>query len=237
MSIVKLYKYQELRCEYFSLKDSITNDKQKDRLMEWKKNIEDLQEKRDKLKAGILEKQKLLKKLISLNEDIAEKESDLEEQLYGGKITNPKELLSRQKKLLELQEKKQQNDKEHENELDKLEELELQLVSLNEKLTDEIKPFQLGAAQYKQEREISKANLNALVAEIKDMERKINPKLLKTYMKNVKKPGDRVLVPLEGEKCSGCNVDISKACVADVKTGKMLVNCENCGRMLFTNNE
>jgi len=99
----------------------------------------------------------------------------------------------------------------------------------------EYKPYQDETNKYKQDREIDKVNLNELVKQIKEMEKKIDNSLLNIYLKNVKKLGNNVLAPIHGDKCGGCNIDIHKVALAEVKAGKKLVICENCGRILVTN--
>ena len=234
MSLDDLLKYQELRVEYFDLKSVLENNPSRERLKLWKKDVEKLQEKRKRIKEAADEKQKLLKRLSDSNEDLLFKEKELEEQLYSGLIKNPKELLSRQKQLLEIDEKRKQLDAKLTDEEMQLQDLGEQQAQLAKSITDQVKPYQEELNRYKQQREVDKTNLNALVSQIKDLEVKISPKLLAMYKKNAKRlGGDMVLAPLDGERCGGCHVDLSKVCISELKFGQDLVNCENCGRILY----
>jgi predicted nucleic acid-binding Zn-ribbon protein len=45
--------------------------------------------------------------------------------------------------------------------------------------------------------------------------------------------GDAAVVAVEHGVCTGCHMKITTATAASVKAGKEIVNCENCGRILY----
>lgn len=234
MSILKLYEYQNLKNDYLKLKRQSDNEEQREKLLNWKKQIEDSKKQREDLKRLYEEQRKELKKLNNLIKDYEIKSENLESQMYSGEITNSKELLAMQLNLDKLNEQIKEaytlfNKKEKE-----LKELSNIIQERKSEITLEIRRYQLETNKYKQQREINKAELGKLANKIKALTAEIDDKLLELYKKKAQKISFNVLVPLKGEKCGGCYIDVSKMLLAELKHGKAsLVNCENCGRMLF----
>lgn len=46
-----------------------------------------------------------------------------------------------------------------------------------------------------------------------------------------------VIVPMVKERCGGCNMQLASVVVRSVKSGGELVECENCGRLLYYKDE
>ena len=235
MDFKKLYEYQNLRDDYFKLKGKVNSITKKEKLLEWKRRIEQINKEKEELKVLLEEKNKIVKKINTLIEDIEAKEKDVEEQLYEGTVTNPKELLSMQKKLEELTDHKRHTEDSYIKENEEFTSMQQELVNKKHELMTEYKPYQDETNRYKQNREIDKVNLNELAKQIKEMESEIDNGLLNIYLKNVKKLGNNVLAPIQGDKCGGCNIDIHKVALGEAKAGNDLVFCENCGRILVIN--
>jgi predicted nucleic acid-binding Zn-ribbon protein len=45
--------------------------------------------------------------------------------------------------------------------------------------------------------------------------------------------GDAAIVAIEHGVCTGCHMKVTTATAARVKAGKEIVNCEQCGRILY----
>jgi len=232
MNMQRLYEYQSLRGDYFKLKEQVNSTARKEELLEWKGRIEQINKEKEELEKLIDEKLKLVGKNNSLIKDIEIKEKDMEKQLYDGKSANPKELLSMQQKLAELGENKKHTDNICSEENEKVSALQKDLENKKQELMKEYKPYQSEINKYKQNKEIEKVNLNELAREIKEMEKEIDSDLLESYLKYTKSLGNNVLALVKKGKCEGCNIDIPKVDLGDVKVGNKLVNCENCGRIL-----
>ncbi len=235
MNMKKLYEYQNLRGEYFKLKEKVNSTAKKEELLEWKGRIEQINREKEELKGLMDEKNKLVKKINALIKDIEAKEKDLEKQLYEGNVLNPKELLSMQKKLDELGGHKKHTEETYLRENEEFSSIQRELEDKKQELMKEYRPYQDEINKYKQSKEIDKVNLNELAKQIKEMEKEIDNSLLEIYLKHAKKLGNNVLALVKGGKCGGCNIDISKVDLGEVKTGNKLVICENCGRILVIN--
>lgn len=235
MDMKKLYEYQNLRGEYFKLKEKLNSNAKKEELLEWKGRIEQINREKEELKKIIDKKNKLVKKINSLIKDIEIKEKDMERQLYEGKVVNPKELLSMQKKLEELVDHKKHTEDEYIKENEEVFNLQKELENKKQELMKEYMPYQDEINKYKRDKELDKVNLNELAKQIKEMEKEIDNSLLEIYLKYTKKLGNNVLALVKKGKCGGCNIDIPKVDLGDVKAGNKLVICENCGRILVIN--
>lgn len=64
------------------------------------------------------------------------------------------------------------------------------------------------------------------------IEGKINPKLLQRYT-NIKKTRVNPLAPVRNNRCSGCNMELPSVALKQVVESGALLECENCGRLLF----
>lgn len=60
----------------------------------------------------------------------------------------------------------------------------------------------------------------------------IEPSLLARYLKK-KDKGIRVLATIENSRCGGCNMMLSAVAIQTLKDKIDLLECENCGRLLF----
>jgi predicted nucleic acid-binding Zn-ribbon protein len=133
----------------------------------------------------------------------------------------------------------------YENEIRKLEDQELELMieadklkaeleaagksaqatkdSISRQLVDlETKSKALGAQQQNFETEREK-----LAAQIDD-------DLLDQFERLFNSKGDAAIVAVEHGVCTGCHMKITTATGARVKAGKEIVNCEQCGRILYS---
>ena len=87
----------------------------------------------------------------------------------------------------------------------------------------------------KYDEEISKINdeTEPLKEELKELAKKIDKETLKKY-KTAKKSHAIAVVMLDGKRCMGCNMELSSKMAKEVTTSDTLLECENCGRLLYT---
>lgn len=100
-------------------------------------------------------------------------------------------------------------------------------VVAQKKVYDEIKP------EYQKIKEETQKQKAEIEAELEKLKKKVSPELMSRYQKkretNVKFP---ILVPVNGENCGGCGMDIASAAKSKVKSGE-IIDCESCGRLLY----
>ena len=132
----------------------------------------------------------------------------------------------------------------YENEIRKIEDDELELMVLADKvkadLTEEEKKATAAqnsiARQTADLEEKSKAlesQLQGLSKERSELAGKIDEDSLGRFERLFKSKGDAAVVAIEHGVCTGCHMKVTTATAAQVKAGKEIVSCENCGRILY----
>jgi uncharacterized protein len=132
----------------------------------------------------------------------------------------------------------------YENEIRKIEDDELELMVLADKIKADLAAEETKAAATRDSiarqtadlDEKSKAlesQLQGLTMERSNLATKIDEDLLARFERLFKSKGDAVVVAIEHGVCTGCHMKVTTATAAGVKAGKEIVSCENCGRILY----
>ncbi len=132
----------------------------------------------------------------------------------------------------------------YENEIRKIEDDELELMVLADKMKADLTAEETKAAATRDSiarqtddlDEKSKAlesQLQGLTTERSNLATKIDEDLLARFERLFKSKGDAAVVAIEHGVCTGCHMKVTTATAAGVKAGKEIVNCENCGRILY----
>ena len=78
---------------------------------------------------------------------------------------------------------------------------------------------------------------NQLEQQRTPLKEKVDPKLFSRYDRVRKnKKGGAVVVPLNGESCSGCFMAVTPQIINEVMAGEKIHACSHCGRLLFFEN-
>jgi uncharacterized protein len=167
--------------------------------------------------------------LESTEEERAEKWS----RAYGGTVSDPKELASLEKKIEELDRRR-----------DKLEDQLLALYDAVEEQTrrrqqqrDTVAQLENEIAGIERAFEADSAELNAAIAQAQDERAEIisqlNTDLVAMY-ENIREKNDGLaVVEVNDRLCTGCRVSISVMLLDQLHSGKKIVRCENCRRILY----
>jgi predicted nucleic acid-binding Zn-ribbon protein len=132
----------------------------------------------------------------------------------------------------------------YEDEIRKLEDQELELMDQGDKLKVEVTAEEKKttatkdsiARQMKDLDEKAKAletRLQELEKERKELAEKMDEDLLNSFERLFASKGDSAIVAVEHGVCTGCHMKLTTATVKDVEAGKEIVNCEQCGRILY----
>ncbi|MGI6113305.1 MAG: zinc ribbon domain-containing protein [Mahellales bacterium] len=230
--LMTLWQYQE-------------QDLYMDKLQHQKKSLP-LRNKLIRLRDIIFEQQTLLHKI---NDDLEKKrhifnELNMEyeklvenlkadhEKLYSGDVKSAKQLEQLRKNAEEYREKvkaKEERLLKLDEEIDKL---NTTLADLRVKSTKARKEYKELKSAYDAELEIIKSSLDNAKKQKTELESRLDADLLKKY-KNLRKDKQTVIAELIGDKCSGCNMSLPSMVAKQVKDGEKIVECENCGRILF----
>ncbi len=86
--------------------------------------------------------------------------------------------------------------------------------------------------EYDKEFKQDTAKLKKLKAQVEQESKKIDPILLKRYMR-VKSHAMPPMAKLNDERCGECNMSLPSAVLHRVRAGEEIVECDNCGRILY----
>ena len=132
----------------------------------------------------------------------------------------------------------------YENEIRKLEDEELELMIEADQLKSEIEAADKSERSTKDSISRQLADLQtkskALGSQQQELETerealaaKIDTDLLDQFERLFNSKGDAAVVAVEHGVCTGCHMKVTTATAARVKAGKEIVNCEQCGRILY----
>jgi len=132
----------------------------------------------------------------------------------------------------------------YENEIRKIEDEELELMVEADKVKADFGVEEKKSATVKESVARQTADLEAksktlqsrleeVTKERTEIAGKIDEDLLSRFERLFKSKGDAVVVALEHEVCTGCHMKVTTQTAHRAKAGKEIVNCENCGRILY----
>lgn len=132
----------------------------------------------------------------------------------------------------------------YENEIRKIEDAELELMVEADKLKEQLGVEEKKAAATKESiarqlvdlEEKSKtleSRLQELTKEGAELSTKIDEDLLDRFNRLFESKGDAAVVAVEHGICTGCHMKVTTATAMNVKAGKEIVSCEQCGRILY----
>lgn len=165
---------------------------------------------------------------------IDEKRASFEKRLYGGAITNPKELSAVEKEIAML--KSQQGNLDGRTlELYDLVEAARNKTKSAGDLTSEVeKQAREAIAKETREKKRLEAELADLTSKRADLASQITDKLLMSRYEAVrKKSGNTGIAKIVEGKCEGCHVTVTIFTIRELMKDKEYEMCESCGRILL----
>ena len=153
--------------------------------------------------------------------------------MYGGTVSNPKELDSMEKEIEMLDRQK-----------GKLEERLLELYDIVETRKSDIenaqaslKQWEANLAEHLEKVRQDAATLTGRIQELSKAREQalqgVNPALAKRYESMRQRSGGVVVSKVEAENCSACHTQIITGLMRELQADKTISTCENCGRLLY----
>lgn len=132
----------------------------------------------------------------------------------------------------------------YEKEIRGIEDQELELMEAAEKLKGEVAEEEKKVAKEREsvDRQLAdlaakaktlEDRLAALTKEREELTKQIDEDVLDRYERLFASKGDAAVVALEHEVCTGCHMKITTQTAHRVKSGREIVSCEQCGRILY----
>ncbi len=104
--------------------------------------------------------------------------------------------------------------------------------NINAKANKAKKEYDTVRVECEKEAEESQPEVDALSNEIKKLRALVDPALLKKY-DTVKTHHAVPMAKVENSQCGGCNMSLPTSVVKRVASSDEIVECENCGRILY----
>jgi hypothetical protein len=163
---------------------------------------------------------------------LIEKLDTNESLLYSGKISSHREIQDRKNEVESLKRRRTK--------------LESELASARESLREYRMVYEEAQVAYEQAKAASATQNQDLIAEREDLKRRmgkwlqdrkvtledVDPVAHKLYKHVKKQKHGTAVARLEEDACSVCRVEQNQTIVRQVRLGKEIVQCQNCGRIL-----
>ncbi|MBI4277821.1 MAG: hypothetical protein HY660_05140 [Armatimonadetes bacterium] len=165
-------------------------------------------------------------------ESLAAKRKKFEQDLYGGRITNPKELESLQAEVNALKRAISRIEDQILGGMETIERERPEVVALEQSAKGQDEALAAHVEAYRQEVAAIDAEQAELAARREAMAAEIDELLLRKYERIRARAGGIAVVRVEHDRCGGCHVALPEGMLVRVREGDDLVTCEECGRIL-----
>jgi len=164
---------------------------------------------------------------------LEEKRDRFNSQLYGGRVSNPRQLHDLEEEVAMLG-----------REIRKVEDRLLELMEALESLRSQIaaRESQLGqlTQALQQARAVHAETSGRLATELSQFEAqrqeevsKVSAGALRRYDQIRLRSGNLGLVRVTGSDCPGCHIGLPSETIKQLKAGKAALTCDNCARLLY----
>jgi len=169
--------------------------------------------------------------------DLAEKSNKInkhQEDLYGGKISDIKELKQIQKVIANYKEEKDSIEEDVLDLMEEMEDLDKSIGHLDEDLKVKEKEFKKRKEEMDLARSAIEKNMNSFNVKREEILNKItDDRLLKEYELLRKEKGGKAIMEVDGSICPGCYLDLPSDVIYQLKKNRKIIICPNCSRILI----
>ncbi len=176
-------------------------------------------------------------KLKRIELDLTEKSNKIkkhQEDLYGGKISDIKELKQIQKVIANYKEEKDSIEEDVLDLMEEMEDLDKSIGHLDEDLKRKEKEFKKRKEEMDLASLVIEKNMNSLNIKREEILNKITDnRLLKEYEHLRKEKSGKAIMEVDGSICPGCYLDLPSDAIYQLKKNRKIIICPNCSRILI----
>jgi predicted nucleic acid-binding Zn-ribbon protein len=229
-----LVKYQEAELKYDKLEAKLRNTPASKRFSKVRQFLEDQKRILRRMMAAVESRRSAIA-ATSQRFDLYEKRyEDGIAKFEKSKKEDPDELAKFSQYFEQLTARIAQERREFARLVHALEKEEAQLSDMRIKIAKARKEYDELKATVEKERAEAQESLQAAKAAADALAKNVDPQLLEAY-RQVRRNHALAVVEVVGNKCSGCNMELPA--VADRRLREQeLVECDNCGRILYISN-
>jgi hypothetical protein len=148
------------------------------------------------------------------------------------KDTTMQEIERMRKEAAEIQSNLNRQERELHTIIERLDKIESNVNKIAANVPKAKKDYTAYKEVYDKEVAVISAEAAPFRQKMQALEGKINAKILQRY-NNIKKMRPNPLAPVRNSRCSGCNMELPSVALKQVVESGTLLECENCGRLLF----
>jgi len=166
-------------------------------------------------------------------EELSGKMDEVNKQLYGGSVKNPKDLASLNE---EFEHFKQRRTVMEDGLLDLMSEMEQQqraYDSAKEQAKKAEDQWQENNGHLVEDRDRLNSEIAELAGKREEVASQVDQSDLAIYERLRKTKADEAIARVEQGMCKGCRINLPTHTLQKVRTGQELVYCTNCGRILY----
>lgn len=161
------------------------------------------------------------------------KQKNYRDRMYGGTVSNPKELESMEKEIEMLGRQKEKLEERVLELMDIIEARKAAVAKVRESLDGYEAELAVLTERVRQEAAVLTTRIQELTAAREKLLPAIDPGLLKRYESMRMRLGGMAISKVEAGNCTACHTQIIVGLMADLKAGLVLQTCENCSRILY----
>lgn len=232
MGLEQLWQLQEIDLAIKALEEEEEHTPLRQELQTATEQVERLRAELAGDEETLKNQRKRLKKLEMDLQKNSDSRAALRKRLYGGEVSNVRELEQMEVKLGLLEKEQQAQEDEALELMEAIESGDAELRGKAAGLQEEennrrVKETELGEALKR-----IAAGLEQLRRQKEELAARIEPRLMERYRLLAQKHRGRALARVAGDICGGCGVFISSAQRGFLYNPEALVYCESCGRLL-----
>jgi len=231
--LAKLWRLQELELEAARWRRELEQEDQSDGIRQKAEIVLQFEERLRELDNRLASQRKSLKKWEQQLKEKNAQAMELQQQLYGGTVNNPKELESLQQKHIDLMREIAGAEDDYLDVVESLDEAEASKKELEQDVNELRTTQKELSSQFAAWREEIETRLALLEHECRQEEQDIDLELLTTYRKLASQKAGIGVARLNNQTCGACHMEVPLFMAKEVIRGKRLVFCESCGRILY----
>ncbi len=167
------------------------------------------------------------------SDSLASKIAETDTRLYSGRVTNPKELSDLTEDLRQLRVRQSSSDDELLKIMDKVERMQVRLKQAETDLKVTTDSAQHQSSKNRLRLEAIEATLNTLSIERATAVNLVNASELNIYTQLMSSKDNTAVAEVHVGRCTSCRIMVSSSDSMRAHTGKELVYCSSCGRILL----
>jgi len=199
-------------------------------------NGDDVQTLESELERGAewLQETKLQQKASKLEAETQKERSEtLSSQLYGGEVTNPRDLESLEREASNVLQLVEQQEAVLSEITVKIEEAQTKRTELESKLGEAKAAWEIRQAELQEALKELSTERKGFEGQRSKLTEGLDPTSLQHYESLRKRKGGVAVARVERGLCQGCRMSLPTHQQQRVRSGQQLVLCSSCGRMLF----